>query len=59
MKTGRVAISLLLAMAALVSGCAAQQPGAILSVEDLESMIHVEVRVIEPEDTLLAANDQP
>ena len=55
----------MLAVLALGAGCASQQPAtaqrAILSAEDLESMIRVEVRSIEPVDTdaIIAANDQP
>ena len=59
MNTGRATISLLLVLAAMAGGCASQQPDAILSAADLESMIHVEVRIIEPADTMIAANDQP
>ena len=63
MNTGRATISLLLALAGLSAGCASTQPAqqAILSAEQLESMIRVEVREIEPVDTdaIIAANDQP
>ena len=61
MNTGRVMISL--ALMGLTAGCASQQPAqqAILSADQLEQMIRVEVRAIEPmyTDTIIAANDQP
>jgi type IV pilus biogenesis protein CpaD/CtpE len=65
MNTGRVRITLILAVLALGSGCASQQPAttqqAILSAEQLESMIRIEVRSIGPaeSDAIVAANDQP
>ena len=65
MNTGRVRITLIAAVLALGAGCASQPPAAtqqaILSAEQLESMIRVEVRSIEPVDTdaIIAANDQP
>ena len=65
MSTGRVRITLIVAVLALGTGCASQQPAstqqAILSAAELESMIRVEVRRIEPveSDTIIAANDQP
>ena len=61
MNTGRVTISLLLVILGLTAGCASQQPQAILSAKQLESMIRVEVRSIEPvgADAIIAANDQP
>ena len=61
MTTGRAKISLLLTALAIASGCASQPADAILSAAELESMIRVEVHVIEPEttDTYVAANDQP
>ena len=60
MSTGRVRITLILAVLALGTGCASQ-PQAILSAAELESMIRIEVRSIEPveSDTIIAANDQP
>ncbi len=65
MNTGRAGITLIVAALALCAGCAAQQPAAtqqaILSAEQLESMIRVEMRSIEPveSDAMIAANDQP
>ena len=61
MNTGRATISLILAALALASGCASRQPDAILSAKELESMIRVEVQIIEPAapDAVIAANDQP
>jgi hypothetical protein len=54
-----------MAVLALGAGCASQQPAStqqpILSAEQLESMIRVEVRSIEQVDSeaIIAANDQP
>ena len=65
MNTGCARITLLLAVLALCAGCASQQSAssqrAILSADELESMIRVEVRNIEPVETdaIVAANDQP
>ena len=65
MHTGRIRITLILAVLALGAGCASQEPAstqqAILSAEDLESMIRVEIRSIEAVETdaIIAANDQP
>lgn len=61
MNTGRVRIAVLLVLLGLGSGCATQQPGAILSAADLDAMIRVEVRLVEPDESppLLARNDQP
>ena len=65
MNTGRVRITLLVALLGLAAGCASQQPAAtqpaILSAEQLETMIRVEVRSIEPieSEAIVAANDQP
>lgn len=65
MRTGRLRITLIMAVLALGAGCASQQPAStqqpILSAEQLESMIRVEVRSIEQVDSeaIIAANDQP
>ena len=65
MRTGRLRISLIMAVLALGAGCASQQAAStrqpILSAEQLESMIRVEVRSIEKvdSDAIIAANDQP
>ena len=65
MNTGCARITLLLAVLAVGAGCASQQSAssqrAILSAAELESMIRVEVRRIEPTDaeSIIAANDQP
>ena len=60
MNTGCVRISLILAVLAVASGCASQGPQPILSAKELDSMIRVEVRLIEPApETVIAANDQP
>ena len=64
MNTGRAGILLILAV--LASGCATQEPDAILSASELESMIRVEVRTIEAPapnapvaEAVIALNDQP
>ena len=61
MNTGCVRISLLLAVLAVTSGCATSEPQAILSAAELDAMIRVEVKTIEPREpvAVLAAVDQP
>lgn len=52
MNTGCARIGILLAVVALCSACAAQQPGAILSAAELDAMIRIEVSAIEPTESL-------
>lgn len=58
MRTGRADLFLALAILAALGGCAGSEPRAILSAAELESMVHVEVEMLEPErpgDTVVAA----
>ena len=58
MRTGRAGTYLVIAVLLALGGCASNQPRAILSAAELESMVRVEVEVIEParsEDTVVAA----
>ena len=58
MRTGRAGTFLAIAVLAALGGCAGNEPRAILSAGELESMIRVEVELIEPErsdDNVVAA----
>jgi hypothetical protein len=58
MRTGRAGTFLAIAVLLALGGCASNEPRAILSAGELESMIRVEVELIEPErsdDNVVAA----
>jgi hypothetical protein len=58
MRTGRATTLLAIAMLMGLGGCASSKPRAILSAAELESMVHVEVELLEPErpdETVVAA----
>jgi hypothetical protein len=58
MRTGRAGTFLAIAILVALGGCASNEPRAILSAAELESMVRVEVEVIEParaDDTVVAA----
>ena len=48
MRTGRAGIFLAIAILAPLAGCASNEPRAILTAVELDSMIRVEVEAIEP-----------
>ena len=58
MRTGRAGTFLAIAVLVALGGCASNEPRAILSAAELESMVRVEVEVIEPagsDDNVVAA----
>ena len=58
MRTGRAGTFLAIATLLALGGCASNEPRAILSAAELESMVRVEVEVIEPagsDDNVVAA----
>jgi hypothetical protein len=58
MSTGRALAIFLATTSWTLGGCTASEPRAILSAGELEAMIQVEVRPIEPapaDDTVVAA----
>ncbi len=58
MRTGRAGTFLAIAVLMALGGCASNEPRAILSAAELESMVRVEVEVIEPahsDDNVVAA----
>ena len=48
MRTGRAGTFLAIAVLMALGGCASNEPRAILSAAELESMVRVEVEIIEP-----------
>ena len=61
MRTGRANSLFAIAILAALGGCANNEPRAILSAADVESMIHVEVETLEPArpDEIAVAALQP
>lgn len=58
MRTGRAKTLLAIAILAALGGCASNEPRAILSAAELETMVRVEVETIEterPDETVIAA----